>query len=159
MGAHDLEVLGADGGTVLSVSGYDGDGASASGAPWTAPSGIDATTLSEAAQVLQCMLPVQTALGTIPSFFENRSEQRVGGGIVGSAADAPPLLPSWDGARTLLGAYFTAAVCVHATATEMSWECACPSGGRPSSLLGDLGDLCAPSKTLTPSAPWAHLPR
>jgi hypothetical protein len=145
MGPHDLKVLDPAKNVALSVKGYDGTTPAVTQGTWTGPTPDGGSALSDAIAILQCMLPVQVALGAIPSFFENRSERVGKGGIVGSANDAPPVLPTWNGARTLLGAYFTAAACLQPGPSGFAWQCTCPQT-QPDALLGDLSGLCGLSR-------------
>jgi hypothetical protein len=140
IGPHDLQVTGADNAVALAVRGYDGSTPEITPGTWNT-SGTDERVLADAMALLQCMLPVQVELGAIPSFFENRTESRGAGGVVGTANDSPPLLPSWDGAQTILAAYFTAAVCLQPTAGRVDWSCACPAT-EPNALLGDVAQVC-----------------
>jgi hypothetical protein len=140
MNAHDLEVLDETQHVALTVRGYDGNSPATTPGGWSSPP-ADEGVLADAMRVLQCMLPAQTALGAVPSFFENRGERTGAGGVVGVSSDAPPLLPSWDGARTILGAYFTAAVCIRPTESGVAWACSCPPI-RANALIGELRGLC-----------------
>jgi len=152
LGPHDAELLDAHHGVVLTVHGYDG--ATPSAAVGTATIDATADVVADARSLERCMLPVQTALGFVPAFFQNRQETSVSGNVVGGSEDLPAILPAWDGGRTILGAYLAAAVCLDSgDGVSWRWKCECPLAHDDALLGAAIASVCGDRTAILPQVP------
>ena len=118
---HALEVLGSDGTLLRSVDHYDGTSAQ------TAVQGTGTIGDADALTLLGCALAGRTELGDVAAFLRNLSS---GGMVPGqpdvgqSSENAQPILKSWTGNVTLLGAFELMSGCLD----RAGWRCGCWNG-------------------------------
>lgn len=149
MSDRDLVVTDAAGQAVLSVSAFDtasptivrGDG-------HLAVENVDlAAAIARAADMQRCAVFVQPDLGFIPSFFRNRRSTVASAekGIVGSSADAPPILDGLGSKATIPAVYVKAGLCLkpHDGGASLDWRCDCLDRD-PGPLVGRELVTCPP---------------
>ena len=133
--AHTLIVGGPDGSTLRSIDNYDGPPAGA------VVHGTAAFDPGDGLTLLGCALADRTVLGSVPAFLRNLAS---GGAVTGdpdvgtSSSNAAPLLPNWNGAVSLLGAFWLMSACLDAT----GWQCGC--WGPPDPVVGPVGGSSCP---------------
>lgn len=118
--AEVLEVRDADGEVALRVAGYTaGSG--------TTESLASLAVSSQALGLLKCALPMRPDLGYVPSFVRNLRDSNApdGVGVVGSSADRPALLPDWNSAVSVLGAWVRQGSCLTSHDGLLGWNCPC----------------------------------
>jgi hypothetical protein len=126
---HRLQVMAPDGAMALEVADYDDPSSGAS--PVSGPAATDAAD-PDALALLRCALPIRAELGYVPAFLLNRA---VAGHVAGqpdigqSSAETQPLLGSWDGQVTVLGAWVLQGMCLRidggAGGAGLEWGCGC----------------------------------